>query len=102
MASTHQLHVAEIFSVKDYVCLITGGGTGIGLMCTQALAANGDYCLERMQWEKADVLKAQRYTSLAEEWRCWRMPPNLITQMEEGRSYRMMTLSGGVLQMLMR
>ncbi len=23
------------------VCLVTGGGTGIGLMCTQALAANG-------------------------------------------------------------
>jgi NAD(P)-dependent dehydrogenase (short-subunit alcohol dehydrogenase family) len=25
----------------DYVCLVTGGGTGIGLMFSQALAANG-------------------------------------------------------------
>ena len=41
MASTHQLKIQDIFSVKDYVCLITGGGTGIGLMATQALAANG-------------------------------------------------------------
>lgn len=50
MASTHQLKVQDIFSVKDYVCcttsvfvggvvltfhqvcLVTGGGTGIGLM----------------------------------------------------------------------
>jgi len=41
MASTSELRVEHLFSVKDYVCLITGGGTGIGLMCTQALAANG-------------------------------------------------------------
>ncbi|KAL8741358.1 MAG: hypothetical protein Q9190_006032 [Brigantiaea leucoxantha] len=41
MASTHDLRVEKIFSVKDYVCLVTGGGTGIGLMATQALAANG-------------------------------------------------------------
>lgn len=27
--------------MKDYVCLVTGGGTGIGLMATQALSANG-------------------------------------------------------------
>jgi len=31
----------KLFSVKDYVCVITGGGTGIGLMSAQALAANG-------------------------------------------------------------
>lgn len=27
--------------MKGYVCVVTGGGTGIGLMATQALAANG-------------------------------------------------------------
>lgn len=41
MAATHDLKVERIFSVKDYVCVVTGGGTGIGLMCAQALAANG-------------------------------------------------------------
>lgn len=41
MASTSQLKTSDLFSVKGYVCVVTGGGTGIGLMCTQALAANG-------------------------------------------------------------
>ncbi|KAG9768696.1 Short-chain dehydrogenase/reductase PhomF [Exophiala dermatitidis] len=41
MASTEDLHIANLFSLKGYVCLVTGGGTGIGLMATQALAANG-------------------------------------------------------------
>lgn len=40
-ASTDDLHVAKLFSVKDYVCVVTGGGSGIGLMAAQALAANG-------------------------------------------------------------
>lgn len=42
MASTKDLSVSNLFSLKDYVCLVTGGGTGIGLMATQVLAANGD------------------------------------------------------------
>lgn len=41
MVSTEDLSVSKIFSVKDYVCVVTGGGTGIGLMASQALAANG-------------------------------------------------------------
>ena len=41
MAPTHQLKSQELFSVKGYVCVVTGGGTGIGLMAVQALAANG-------------------------------------------------------------
>lgn len=41
MADTHHFDVNRLFSVKDYVCVVTGGGTGIGLMATQALAANG-------------------------------------------------------------
>jgi len=41
MASTSDLRVEKLFSVKDFVCVVTGGGTGIGLMATQALSANG-------------------------------------------------------------
>ncbi|KAK0726817.1 hypothetical protein B0T26DRAFT_737717 [Lasiosphaeria miniovina] len=38
---TQLLKAERIFSVEGWVCLVTGGGTGIGLMCAQALAANG-------------------------------------------------------------
>ncbi|KAK5127647.1 hypothetical protein LTR85_006988 [Meristemomyces frigidus] len=41
MAATHHFHAHKLFGVKDYVCVVTGGGTGIGLMSAQALAANG-------------------------------------------------------------
>ncbi|KAI9715998.1 MAG: hypothetical protein M1812_005632 [Candelaria pacifica] len=41
MASTSDLQIEKLFSVKGHVAVVTGGGTGIGLMATQALAANG-------------------------------------------------------------
>ncbi|KAH8883042.1 NAD(P)-binding protein [Thozetella sp. PMI_491] len=41
MAETHHFDVSRLFGVKDFVCIVTGGGTGIGLMAAQALAANG-------------------------------------------------------------
>ncbi|KAI5806145.1 hypothetical protein EDC01DRAFT_609238 [Geopyxis carbonaria] len=41
MAATHDLHAQKLFSVPGRVCVVTGGGTGIGLMCAQGLAANG-------------------------------------------------------------
>ncbi|KAI9748253.1 MAG: hypothetical protein M4579_007277 [Chaenotheca gracillima] len=41
MASTTDLRLENLFSVKGYKCVVTGGGTGIGLMATQVLAANG-------------------------------------------------------------
>lgn len=58
MVSTEDLAAEKLFSVKGHVALVTGGGTGIGLMyftplplspnrvltqsrATQALAANG-------------------------------------------------------------
>lgn len=33
--------LGELFNVKDKIALVTGGGSGIGLMATQALAVNG-------------------------------------------------------------
>lgn len=41
MASTHHFDASKLFDVSGFVCVVTGGGTGIGLMCSQALAANG-------------------------------------------------------------
>ncbi|KAI1281156.1 hypothetical protein F5Y07DRAFT_355594 [Xylaria sp. FL0933] len=41
MAETHEFAAQNLFNVKGFVAVVTGGGTGIGLMATQALAANG-------------------------------------------------------------
>lgn len=57
MAETHNFHAHKLFSVKDWVCVVAGGGqshhcnaiipkltesaSGIGLMAAQALSANG-------------------------------------------------------------
>ncbi|KAL7271018.1 hypothetical protein RUND412_006256 [Rhizina undulata] len=35
------LDINNIFAVKDFACVVTGGGTGIGLMITQTIARNG-------------------------------------------------------------
>ncbi|KAF2273277.1 short chain dehydrogenase/reductase family [Westerdykella ornata] len=36
-----ELELSKVFNVKDKVALVTGGGSGIGLMITQTLAVNG-------------------------------------------------------------
>jgi len=41
MAETREFAAENLFNLKGFVAVVTGGGTGIGLMATQALAANG-------------------------------------------------------------
>jgi hypothetical protein len=41
MAATHDLKASKLFDVNGWVCVVTGGGSGIGLMAAQALSANG-------------------------------------------------------------
>lgn len=40
-SSTQDLNSAQLFDVQGLVAIVTGGGTGIGLMITRALVANG-------------------------------------------------------------
>jgi NADPH:quinone reductase-like Zn-dependent oxidoreductase len=40
-ASHGQLKVSNLFNVSKFTVVVTGGGSGIGLMITQALTANG-------------------------------------------------------------
>ena len=41
MSNNADLELGKVFDVKDKVALVTGGGSGIGLMITQTLAVNG-------------------------------------------------------------
>lgn len=41
MSNNQELTMDKVFSVKGKVALVTGGGSGIGLMITQTLAVNG-------------------------------------------------------------
>lgn len=40
-ADNEQLKGSKLFDVSHVTAVVTGGGTGIGLMITQALVANG-------------------------------------------------------------
>jgi NAD(P)-dependent dehydrogenase (short-subunit alcohol dehydrogenase family) len=40
-ANTEDLKGSKLFDVSHVTAVVTGGGTGIGLMITQALVANG-------------------------------------------------------------
>lgn len=40
-AENHDLKINKLFDVSGYTAVVTGGGSGIGLMMTQALQSNG-------------------------------------------------------------
>ncbi len=40
-AKNEDLTATKLFDVSNFAAVVTGGGTGIGLMITQALVANG-------------------------------------------------------------
>jgi len=52
--------LSEVFNVKGKVALVTGGGSGIGLMATQALAVNGAkvYIVGRTEEKLENVVKS--------------------------------------------
>jgi len=41
MASHTNLSVQSLFDIKGWVCVVTGGGSGLGLITARALSANG-------------------------------------------------------------
>lgn len=41
MADLKELTAASLFDVKGWVAVVTGGGSGLGLITAQSLAANG-------------------------------------------------------------
>ncbi|PBP27181.1 short chain dehydrogenase/reductase family [Diplocarpon rosae] len=57
--SNNNFLLSSVFNVKDKVALITGGGSGIGLMATQALAVNGAkvYIVGRTEEKLQSVVK---------------------------------------------
>ncbi|KAL2061045.1 hypothetical protein VTL71DRAFT_9097 [Oculimacula yallundae] len=57
--SNSNFHLSSVFNVKGKVALITGGGSGIGLMATQALAVNGAkvYIIGRTKEKLETVVK---------------------------------------------
>ena len=60
MSNNQDLQLSEVFDVKGKVALVTGGGSGIGLMITQTLAVNGAkvYIVGRTEEKLEKVVEA--------------------------------------------
>ncbi|EIW78034.1 NAD(P)-binding protein [Coniophora puteana RWD-64-598 SS2] len=63
MRENSKLTLSNLFSVEDMVCVVTGGGTGIGLMITQAFANNGARVYITSRRQDALEQAAQRWGS---------------------------------------
>lgn len=55
MSTDSNFSVQSLFSVQDWVCVVTGGGTGLGLITSNALATNGAKVY--ITGRRAEVLK---------------------------------------------
>ena len=60
MSNNAELQQSSIFNVKGKIALVTGGGSGIGLMITQTLAVNGAkvYIVGRTEEKLEKVVEA--------------------------------------------
>lgn len=68
MSNNADLELNEVFNLKGKVALVSGGGSGIGLMITQALAVNGVkvYIVGRTE-EKLDTVVEAHGKNIAGE-----------------------------------
>lgn len=62
-ASNDQLKANKLFDVSNYSAIVTGGGTGIGLMITQTLVANGAKVYITGRREEALETVVQKYNT---------------------------------------
>lgn len=60
MANLNDLRIESLYSIKGWTCVVTGGGSGIGLMTARALAANGAKCY--ITGRRAEKLKDAEMT----------------------------------------
>ena len=60
MADLKDLRIESLYSIKGWTCVVTGGGSGIGLMTAKALAANGAKCY--ITGRRAEKLKDAEMT----------------------------------------
>ena len=62
-AKNEDLKVNKLFDVSSYTAVVTGGGSGIGLMITQALVVNGAKVYITGRREEALKTVVDKYSS---------------------------------------